>query len=180
MTWNDEALAELRRQHPAWEIWRVDRYPGGTVWCARPCGQDKPVLNAYQPAHLSQYIAGCQDGRPQPASCGGPAPYEEAARRLHAVAAGLAAHGMTTHLHDSRYSLDLTARFCAPGERETEIVLDEDGYAEVRFWIHAGAEPDEITALALRVFAAVTGTTLQAQSAPPAPGPTASQPQSLA
>lgn len=150
----DELLAGLRQQHPAWEIWRVDRYIGGPVWCARPAGMQRPVLNACEPADLSENISDRESGLPRVHANTSPAPYEEAAQRMRAVAAGLAAHGMTTYLHDSRERLDLTARLCPPGERETEILLDEDGYTEIRYWVHADAGSDEITAQALRVLAA--------------------------
>jgi hypothetical protein len=53
---NDEALAALRERHPGWQIWRVDRSLGRPVWCARPQGQTKPVLNAASPPRLSGLI----------------------------------------------------------------------------------------------------------------------------
>jgi hypothetical protein len=53
---NDEELAVLRDRHPGWQIWRVDRYLGGPLWCARPLGQTQPVLNAARPGRLSELI----------------------------------------------------------------------------------------------------------------------------
>jgi len=49
---NDEELAALRERHPGWQIWRVDRYIGGPLWCARPQGQTQPVLNTRSPRRL--------------------------------------------------------------------------------------------------------------------------------
>src|SRR6266487_4033908 len=51
---NDEELAALRERHPWWQIWRVDRYLGGPLWCARPLGQTQPVLQAARPGRLSE------------------------------------------------------------------------------------------------------------------------------
>ena len=53
---NDEELTVLRDRHPGWQIWRVDRYLGGPLWCARPLGQTQPVLNAAHPGRLSELI----------------------------------------------------------------------------------------------------------------------------
>ncbi len=53
---NDEALAALRERHPGWQIWRVDRFIGPPLWCARPQGQTKPVLNAPSPRRLTELI----------------------------------------------------------------------------------------------------------------------------
>jgi hypothetical protein len=53
---NDEELAALRERYSGWQIWRVDRYLGGPIWCARPWEQTKPVLNADSPKRLSQDI----------------------------------------------------------------------------------------------------------------------------
>jgi hypothetical protein len=48
------------------------------------------------------------------------------------LAAQLAAHGLTTHLADFRAGLDLTAVKSPSGKREAELIMDEDGYAELR------------------------------------------------
>jgi len=59
---NDEVLAALREKHPEWQIWRVDRYLGGPLWCARPLGQTQPVLNAARPGRLSELIEAKEAG----------------------------------------------------------------------------------------------------------------------
>ena len=91
-----------------------------------------------------------------------PAQYD--ADRMRAIAADLAAHGVTTHLTDSRAGLDLTATLSPSSKREAEFLLDEDGYAELRFWNPPGTPPAQVTATAIRALQAVTGTA-------PDPGP---------
>jgi serine/threonine-protein kinase RsbW len=85
-----------------------------------------------------------------------PAQYDP--QGLRAMAADLAAHGLTTHLTDSRAGLDLTATLSPSGRREAELIIDEDGYAELRYWIPVGTPPAEVTAAALRALNAVTST----------------------
>jgi anti-sigma regulatory factor (Ser/Thr protein kinase) len=86
------------------------------------------------------------------------------AERMRAMAAELTAQGLTTHLTDSRAGLDLTATLSPSGKREAELIIDEDGYAELRYWNPPGTPPAQVTATALRALQAVTGTS-------PGPGP---------
>ena len=102
----------------------------------------------YDPQRLDAMAA----AEPGPAA---PAQYDT--QRLRAMAADLAAHGLTTHLTDSRAGLDLTATLSPSGRREAELIIDEDGYAELRYWIPPGTPPAEVTAAALRALNAVTG-----------------------
>jgi hypothetical protein len=81
---NDEELATLRERHPGWQIWRVDRYLGGPLWCARPLGQTQPVLNAARPGRLSELIEAEEAGL----TATGPAPERD--RRAAAGQAGRA------------------------------------------------------------------------------------------
>jgi hypothetical protein len=84
-------------------------------------------------------------------------PCEDTTSRMQAIAAELSAHGLSAGVHDTRGTLDLTATVQPPGQREAEIVIDEDGYTEVRYWNQPGAGPAQISGLALRVLAALTG-----------------------
>jgi hypothetical protein len=92
---------------------------------------------------------------------------------MRTIEAALAASGLTTHLTDSRAGLDLTATLSPSGKREAEIIIDEDGFAELRYWNPPGTPPAEVTATALRVLKAVTS---PAPQAGPAPRVTAAQP----
>jgi hypothetical protein len=81
-----------------------------------------------------------------------------AVRRMRAIEAGFAEHGLTTHLTDARAGLDLTAVLSPSAKREPEIWIDEEGYAELRYWNPPGASPADVAATALRALAAVTST----------------------
>jgi hypothetical protein len=89
---------------------------------------------------------------PQPAdqTCA----YDAAA--MCAIARGLAAHGLTTHLTDARAGLDVTAVRSPSGRREAELIIDEDGYAELRYWNLAGTPPEQVVATALRALEVVS------------------------
>ncbi|MDR0344824.1 MAG: hypothetical protein LBI49_17265 [Nocardiopsaceae bacterium] len=63
MTPREQELTALARKHPAWQVWVVECYLGGPVWCARPWGRTRPVLNAGSPEHLSEDIAGREPAR---------------------------------------------------------------------------------------------------------------------
>jgi hypothetical protein len=79
------------------------------------------------------------------------------AEHMRAIQAGLATCGLTTHLTDARAGLDLTATFSPSRIRKAEFWIDDEGYAEIRYWYPPGTPPAEITATALRALqAAIT------------------------
>ena len=92
---------------------------------------------------------------PGPAAPAGIARYD--AQDMRTIQAGLAASGLTTHLTDARAGLDLTATLRPSGQHDAEFWIDEDGYAEVRYWIPPGTPPAQVTAAALRAINAITG-----------------------
>ena len=61
--------------------------------------------------------------------------------RLHEIAAGLAAVGLVTHLHRTPAGTDLTATLRLPGYRDIEVIADEDGYTELRYWCSLTSTP---------------------------------------
>jgi hypothetical protein len=75
---------------------------------------------------------------------------------MRAIASGLAAQGMATHLTDARAGIDVTAVRSPSGKREAELIIDEDGYAELHYWNLAGTPPEQVIATALRVLEVVT------------------------
>jgi hypothetical protein len=80
---------------------------------------------------------------------------------IRGITAGLSAAGLATDLHETTAGLDVTAVVQQPGRRETEVIVDEDGYIELRWWTSPGATPAEVTSTITRALAAIT-------TAPPA------------
>lgn len=76
---------------------------------------------------------------------------------LEAVAAGLAAAGIPARAGQTPAGTDLTITVRPPGQREADLILDEDGYAELRFWTRLDTGPEAAAALIRRALAAVTG-----------------------
>jgi hypothetical protein len=89
-----------------------------------------------------------------------PAPSNASAARLHEIAARLAAIGLVTHLHRTGAGTDLTATLQQPGHRDIEVIFDEDGYTELRYWASLGSTP----AAAAAVIASILETLTTSQS----------------
>ncbi|HUZ23517.1 MAG TPA: hypothetical protein VMV07_07115 [Streptosporangiaceae bacterium] len=96
---------------------------------------------------------------------------EDRASWIRAIAAGLAAAGVVTGTNgDNLTGLDVTATVRPPGLAKTEIMLDEDGYAEIRWYTNPAAPAAEVTAALARVLAAVTAApSVLAPAPPPSP-----------
>jgi hypothetical protein len=80
--------------------------------------------------------------------------------RLRAIEVGLVAAGLATCLHESLAGADLIATLRQPGQREIEVIVDEDGYTELRYWASLSATPAHAVAAitgALAVITAVGG-----------------------
>jgi hypothetical protein len=79
----------------------------------------------------------------------------ETARRMRAITTGLADAGLVAFLNETRGVLDITATLERPSGKPSSVIVDEDGYVEVRFWNHPGATPEHITAVIVRALAAI-------------------------
>jgi hypothetical protein len=89
------------------------------------------------------------------ADAGGPG--GQTARRMRAIAADLAAAGLDARVHDTRGVLDITATWGRPGRRgDVEVVLDDDLYAEIRYWNAPDATPAQVSETITRALAAIT------------------------
>jgi hypothetical protein len=86
-------------------------------------------------------------------------PDRRTTERVRVIEAELSAHGLTTHITDARAGLDLTATFSPSRQREPEFWIDEDGYAELRYYNRPDVAPAEIAATALRALKAITSMT---------------------
>ena len=83
-------------------------------------------------------------------------PGPQTAARMHAIADGLAAAGLDARVHDTRGVLDVTASLGEPGGRSVEVIIDDDGYAQVSYWNPPGATPAQVTATITDVIAVIT------------------------
>jgi hypothetical protein len=102
------------------------------------------------------------------------------ADRIRAIAAGLTAAGITAATHGNHITgLDVTATSQPPGGAKTEIMLDEDGYAEIRWYANPDAPATDVTAALIRILAAVTATPSALAPAPPPRQGQASPPEAV-
>ena len=83
-------------------------------------------------------------------------PRSTGAARLHAIAAGLTAVGLATHLHRTRAGTDLTATLHLPGYHDIEVIADEDGYIELRYWCSLSSTPAANVATIARLLEELT------------------------
>ncbi len=88
-----------------------------------------------------------------------------AEQRMHATAAGLTAAGLDTRVCETQGVLDITATLSQAGSKDTQVIVDEDGYVQVSYWNPATAMPAEVVATIVRVLAAI----ITAQPAAPPP-----------
>jgi hypothetical protein len=75
--------------------------------------------------------------------------------RMRVIAAGLGAGGLVAEVNQTRGVLDVTATLERPGSKPAEVVVDEDGYVELRYWNRPGATPEQVTAVILRALATI-------------------------
>ena len=82
-------------------------------------------------------------------------PGGQTAQRMRAIAAGLTDAGLDTCLNETRGVLDVTATLDRPGAKASEVIVDEDGYVELRYWNQPGATPEQMTLVVVRALAAI-------------------------
>jgi hypothetical protein len=80
---------------------------------------------------------------------------QETERGMRAIAAGLGAGGLVAEVNQTRGVLDITAALQRPGSKPAEVVVDEDGYVELRYWNRPGATPEQVTTVILRALATI-------------------------
>jgi hypothetical protein len=98
-----------------------------------------------------------------------PVPDPDIAARMRAVAAALTAAGLTAQVYMTRGVLDVTATWERADGKAAEVVVDDDGYVEVRYWNHPQATPAQVATVIVRALAAITATQ-RTQPPPPLAG----------
>jgi hypothetical protein len=144
-----------------WTVWYEIAWPNDCLPLQPPRNRHRRTRQTQYPhtPHLGGRSAMTE---PSPAAPDGRTHYDT--QDMRAIQAGLAASGLTTHLTDARAGLDLTATLHPSAKHDAEFWIDEDGYAELRYWNPPGTPPAQVTATAIRALQAVTST-------PPDPGP---------
>jgi hypothetical protein len=95
-------------------------------------------------------------------------PQTAGAARLREIAVRLAEIGLRTRLHRTRAGTDLTATLHSPGHRDIQVIADEDGYTELRYWASLVSTP----AAAVAAIAGILDALLASQSLAERAGPT--------
>lgn len=80
---------------------------------------------------------------------------QETERWMRAIAAGLGSGGLVAEVNQTRGVLDINATLRRPGGKPVEVVVDEDGYVELRYWNRPGATPEQVTTVILRALATI-------------------------
>ena len=80
---------------------------------------------------------------------------EESLQRMLVITGLLTAAGLTACLNVTRDIPDVTARLPVPGGRDIRVIIDDDGYVELRFWADPGATPSEITSMVTRAITVI-------------------------
>ncbi|HEY4854705.1 MAG TPA: hypothetical protein VII22_28290 [Streptosporangiaceae bacterium] len=66
MNADQDRVAALELDWPAWQIWVVPRVVGGTVWCARRWDGTGDVLNAGSADELTEHLVAATTAGPLP------------------------------------------------------------------------------------------------------------------
>ena len=68
----------------------------------------------------------------------------------------LTAAGLTACLNVTQDIPDVTAQLSRPGGRDIKVIVDDDGYIELRLWTGPGTTPSEITTTVTRAITVLT------------------------
>ena len=82
---------------------------------------------------------------------------DQVMQRMLILTGLLTAAGLTAVLNVTRETPDITARLLQPGGRDVTVIIDDDGYIELRFWASPGSTPSQITTTLTRAISVVTG-----------------------
>ena len=108
------------------------------------------------PPTLAGGPPGLPPAGPGPAPDAGPDPGpEESLQRMLVLTGLMSAAGLTASLSITRDIPDVTARLPQPGGRDITVIVDDDGYIELRFWARPGATAGEITTTLTRAITVI-------------------------
>lgn len=82
--------------------------------------------------------------------------WEQAERRVRAVAAELAAAGLDTRVFEGGGVLGVRASLRREGCGPVEVTYDDDQYVQVTYWHEPGAAPEQVAAVIKGVLAVIT------------------------
>jgi hypothetical protein len=78
-------------------------------------------------------------------------------QRMQVIAAELADAGWHAQVNQTAGCLDITASVSVDGGKPVEVIVDEDLYAEIRWWYDPGAAPAMVADVITRALIAITG-----------------------
>jgi hypothetical protein len=81
---------------------------------------------------------------------------DESLQRMLVITGLLTAAGLTACLTVTRDIPDVTAWLPQPGGRDIKIIIDDDGYVELRFWVSPDATPERVTTVVTGTIAGLT------------------------
>ena len=117
------------------------------------CGSG-PMAGARSAPPVTATPRPAASGPAQPA--GTPADPDVALQRMLVITGLLTAAGLTATLNVTRETPDITARLPQAGGRDITIIIDDDGYIELRYWTSPGATPSQVTTSVTRAISVIT------------------------
>ena len=79
----------------------------------------------------------------------------DAVGSMRALAAELRAAGLSADVHETQGVVDVRASLDRPGCKTIEVIADDDGYIEIRFWHQPDAAPAQIAATITSALTAI-------------------------
>jgi len=103
----------------------------------------------------------------EPESDNTPEDEADVRERMDGLAAKLVAQGLHSTVQVVRRECYIAATLHRPGHKNIDLVIDADGYTELRYWADLAASPEQTVSVILRALAAITGTELSQSERPP-------------
>jgi len=97
------------------------------------------------------------DPIPATSQAPGGADAEEALRRMIVLTGLLTASGLAACLNHTGGIPDITARLPGSGGKDIQVIIDDDGYIEIRYWASPQDTPEQITTTLIRMLRGIRG-----------------------